>query len=95
MRNFFPRHLLYRLRNEIPLHDVLGHLSIPCKHREGYLRFLCPVCSDFNTAVNTRTNLGRCFRCQRNFNAIELVMSEKKLRFLAAVQFLEPLLLTS
>ena len=54
-----------------------------------------PGVRDFNTAVNPRTNLGRCFRCERNFNAIELAMSAKKLGFLAAVQLLEPMLLTS
>ncbi len=87
-----PQEHLRRLRNEIPLHDVLEHLSIPSKHREGYLRFLCPACAEFNTAVNPRTNLGRCFRCERNFNAIELAMSAKKLCFLAAVQIIEDLL---
>ena len=54
--------------------------------------FLCPACAEFNTAVNPRTNLGRCFRCERNFNAIELAMSAKKLCFLAAVQIIEDLL---
>ncbi len=90
-----PQQHLRRLRNEIPLRDVLDRLGIPSKHREGYLRFLCPVCTEFNTAVNPRTNLGRCFRCERNFNAIELVMTAKRLGFLAAVQLLEPMLLTS
>ena len=37
------------------------------------------------TATNPRTNLGRCFRCQRNFNPIDLVMVVKRYTFLQAV----------
>ncbi|MEK6621873.1 MAG: hypothetical protein AABZ13_05275 [Planctomycetota bacterium] len=27
------------------------------KHFEGYFRFLCPLCSEFHTATNPKTNL--------------------------------------
>jgi len=69
--------LLHRLRNEIDIREIVRTLEIPWKISEGYFRFLCPQCSEFNTATNPRTNLGRRFRCLRNFNPIDLVMAEK------------------
>jgi hypothetical protein len=41
---------------------------------KGCFRFLCPLCNGFDTAVNPKTNLARCFRCEKNFNTIDLVM---------------------
>ena len=58
-------------------------------HHAGYLRFLCPLCDDFHTATNPRTNLARCFRCQRNFNPIDLIMIVDRTSFLEAVGQLE------
>ena len=49
-----------------------------------------PICEDANTATNPRTNLARCFRCQRNFNPIEFVMAVQGCEFLDAVACLEP-----
>ena len=96
MPKYFPRHLLYRLRNEIPLERVIAdHLNWPCKRREGRFCFVCPRCSDSLTAVNPQTNLGRCFRCEENFNAIDFVMLATSRDFVTAVQFLESLLPTS
>ena len=63
-------------------------LALPWKISEGYFRFLCPLCSEFNTATNPRTNLGRCFRCRRNFNPIDLVMAVRASSFLDSVEFL-------
>ena len=84
---------LRRLRNEIPISDLIRlHLELPAKIQEGYLRFLCPLCNDFYTATNPRTNLARCFRCEKNFNAIDLVMNVRQCPFLDAVAFLEKLL---
>jgi hypothetical protein len=40
------------------------------------------------TACHPKTNLGRCFRCQRNFNPIDLVMVVKGFCFQEAVRFL-------
>ena len=89
MPKYFPRHLLYRLRNEIPLERVIAdHLNWSCKRREGRFCFVCPRCGESQTAVNARTNLGRCFRCEENFNAIDFVMLATGRDFVAAVEFL-------
>ena len=50
---------------------LCAKVELPVKRSEGYFRFLCPLCGDFNTATNSRTNLARCFRCEKNFNPIE------------------------
>ena len=68
---------------------------MPNKEIEGFFRFLCPLCREFNTATNPKTNLARCFRCKRNFNPIDLVMVVERCGFLDAVRFLEPLLTPS
>ena len=86
------RQRLWQLRNKILVDRVMDELRVPTKISEGYLRFLCPLCRDFNTATNPRTNLGRCFRCEKNFNPIDLVMIVGKLPFLEAVAHLEDLL---
>jgi len=55
-------------------------------------RFRCPLCQQFNTATQKKTNLGRCFSCQQNFNTIDLVIYAKKINFVPAVQWLLSLL---
>lgn len=93
MSKFFPRHLLYRLRNEIPMERLIAeHLAWPGKHREGRFSFVCPRCNESLTAVNPHTNLGRCFRCELNFNAIDFVMLATDRDFVEAVHFLTDLL---
>ena len=82
---------LRRLRNDVDITELVLRLRIPWKRRDGYFRFLCPICSEFNTATNPRTNLGRCFRCRENFNPIDLVMRLERLTFLEAVEFLRRL----
>ena len=89
MAKYFPRQLLYRLRNEIPIAELLAQLQWPHKTREGRFCFLCPHCGEFLTAINPNTNLGRCFHCERNFNPIDLVMLIHDADFVAAVHFLE------
>lgn len=85
----YSKETLHRLRNQIPITDLIVHvLGIPAKTRDGYLRFLCPLCSEFLTACHPRTNLARCFRCQKNFNPIDLTMVVKGLNFREAVEFL-------
>jgi DNA primase len=80
---------LRSLRNEIPIARLIGDLlGIPCKVREGYVRFLCPICSEFNSAINPKTNLARCFICKRNFNPIDMVMIDRRLNFVEAVEYL-------
>jgi len=83
---------LRRLRNDIPIAILIGDiLEIPSKISEGYFRFLCPNCKEFNTATNSETNLGRCFRCAVNYNPIDIVMIVKHFDFKDAVLFLDNL----
>ncbi len=89
MPKYFPRELLYRLRNDIPLERLIAeHLNWPCKRREGRFVFVCPRCRESLTAVNPRTNLGRCFRDDENFNTIDFVMLATGRDFVEAVHFL-------
>lgn len=83
---------LRSLRNDVSIDRVLEDLGVPTKVRDGFLRFLCPVCQEYNTATNPRTNLGRCFRCRRNFNPIDLVIVIEKATFLDAVAYVSGLL---
>ena len=85
-------HLLRRLRNEIPTGWLMQQLGWPCKHRDGRFVFLCPVCNETDSAVNPKTNLGRCFRCERNFNPIDFVIRVRELDFPDAVELLIPYL---
>ena len=92
MPRYFNDEFLRRLRNDIRWEPLLGHLDWPHKMREGQLAFLCPSCGEYRSAVNPRTNLGRCFHCQTNFNPIDLTIAIQKCDFLDAVAFLKPLL---
>ena len=87
-----PQHVtkqeLRHLKNKIDINAVIKHLKIPWKIQEGYVRFLCPLCSEFDTATNPRTNLARCFRCKQNFNPIDLVMVDQKMTFLDSISYL-------
>lgn len=88
MNERFPNELLRSLRNDLPIDWVLEILVVPVKISEGYVRFLCPGCAEFNTATNPRTNLARCFRCELNLNPIDLVMLVTRRSFVDAVEFL-------
>ena len=79
---------LRQLRNDLDIAELIQRLGIPSKRSEGYLRFLCPTCAEFNTATNPRTNLARCFRCRENFNPIDLVMIVERVSFRDAVGIL-------
>lgn len=93
MTKLFSSQLLYRIRNEIALSFLMDKiLHYPCKNSEGYFRFLCPLCSEFNTSINPKNNLARCFRCDKNFNSIDLVMKLEGMKFVDAVSFLEDFL---
>jgi len=87
-----PAKKLRTLRNRISIDQACLELEVPTKYSEGYLRFLCPLCSEFNTATNSRTNLGRCFGCARNFNPIDLAMVVGRMSFLEAVDRLDELI---
>ena len=83
---------LRELRNRVPIDAMFSELDIPTKRSDGQLRFLCPLCREFNTATNHATNLARCFRCRLNFNPIDLVMVATGSNFLQAVGWVTPLL---
>jgi hypothetical protein len=93
MKRRFSDDELFELRNNIPIEVLIRDvLSIPAKVSEGYLRFLCPICHEFQTATNPRTNLARCFRCERNFNPIDMVMRERAMGFIESVDYLKKVL---
>ena len=84
---------LRKLRNDIPIEPLIAEiLKIQWKYSEGYFRFRCPICNDFNTATKKETNLARCFRCKQNYNPIDIVMIYANLNFLDTVKFLKPVL---
>ena len=84
---------LRELRNRIEIIPLIAEvLELLYKTHDGRFRFMCPLCHDFDTAVNPATNLARCFRCQRNFNPIDIVMTVKRYSFIQAVRYLEPIL---
>ena len=86
----FSKEDLYQLRNTLEIRRVIEEIiCLPSKIVEGIYRFLCPRCNEFQTAVHPRENLGRCFRCQRNFNTIELVMETRQLDFVSSVKLLQ------
>jgi DNA primase len=90
MPNRYAKQTLWKLRNTIPIAILIADiLDIPSKADGAYFRFLCPLCSGFDTATNPNTNLARCFTCQRNFNTIDLTMTVKRQNFREAVQFLQ------
>lgn len=91
MRARFSSRELFDLRNNIPVDMLIRELQIPTKIRDNFFRFLCPTCNEFQTAVNPNTNLARCFRCEKNFNTIDLVMAVRGSGFKDSVLFLKTL----
>jgi DNA primase len=87
---FFSSAQLYALRNDINVQKLIEKtLRIPCNVTKGRFRFLCPLCKGFDTAVNQKTNLARCFHCEKNFNTIDLVMLFRHAKFVDTVRFLK------
>jgi hypothetical protein len=81
---------LYTLRNDINVQVLIEEtLRIPSRMTEGCFRFLCPMCNGYDTAINPKTNLARCFRCEKNFNTIDLVMVVRQADFIHSVKFLQ------
>ncbi len=86
----FTRNELFELRNHIPINTLIERcLKMPAKLSEGRFRFLCPLCGEFQTATNPKTNLARCFRCEKNFNTIDMVMICEKATFVKTVNILK------
>ena len=81
---------LYQIRTYLPIRAVIEELlGISCKEIEGISRFVCPACFEMQTGINFRTNLSRCFRCQSNFNTVDLVMHVRQCSFVVAVKLLQ------
>lgn len=94
MANTLSKEHLRQLRNRIEIIPLIADvLEIIYKTHDGRFRFMCPLCHDFDTAVNPDTNLARCFRCKRNFNPIDMVMTVKRYSFMEAVRYLDPILI--
>ena len=90
MPEHYSANLLRRLRNQIPIDAVIVDLlNLEVKNDHNILRFRCPLCYNFHTATNHKTNLARCFDCQKNFNPIDMVMTVGKCGFLDAVEILK------
>ena len=90
MNKRFSAEELYQIRTYLPIRAVIDELlGIPCKEIEGISRFVCPACFEMQTGINFRTNLSRCFRCESNFNTIDLVMKARQSSFVAAVKLLQ------
>jgi len=93
MQKKFSSQELFELRNLIPVEMLIREqLEMPSKISDGVFRFLCPICNEFQTAINPATNLARCFRCERNFNTIDLVMTVQRIGFKESVLFLKRLM---
>ena len=91
-RTIITRDYLRRLRNEIDFNHLMRYLRWPHRRRDGKLIFVCPQCSESQTSVNPKTNLARCFRCEKNWNPIDFIMEVYHIEFLEAVGHLETLL---
>jgi len=87
----YTRRQLFFLRNHIPIDRVIEKTSLPSRKIKGQYRFCCPVCHNFNTGINPKTNLARCFECKKNYNTIDLVMTVMGLSFIDSVAYLETL----
>jgi hypothetical protein len=89
----FSKSELYIIRNEIDVRMLIENtLRIPCRVAQGCFRFMCPLCGGFDSAVNPKTNLARCFACEQNFNSIDLVMLTRQTDFVHSAKFLQSIL---
>ncbi len=89
MADLYSGDFLRMLRNEIIIDWIIRALRLETRSHNGIIRFQCPLCHRFHTATNPKTNLGRCFDCERNFNPIDLVMATTQCSFVEAVEFLK------
>jgi len=86
-RRFSSRELTF-LRNQIPITHAIESLPLPTRKGDGKHSFACPLCHGFNTAINAKHNLARCFDCRQNYNPIELVMHQLQISFVDSVKWL-------
>ena len=86
---FYTDGFLTMLRNQVNIDQVIDLLILDTRQANNLRRFRCPLCDRFHTATNPKTNLGRCFECQKNFNPIDLVMAATSFDFIETVEFLK------
>ena len=61
MAKYFTRHTLYKMRNNIPIVNVLAALEWPHKMRDERVCFVCPLCSEtLIPVVSTWRNSSGC-----------------------------------
>ena len=90
MSQHYPADFLRMLRNDIPIDEVIVDvLNLEVQKHRKTIRFRCPLCYNFHTATNHKTNLARCFDCQKNFNPIDMVITVGNCGFVDAVKILK------
>ena len=90
MSQYYPADFLRMLRNDIPIDEVIVDLlNLEVQKNRKTIRFRCPLCYNFHTATNHKTNLARCFDCQKNFNPIDMVITVGNCGFVDAVKILK------
>jgi hypothetical protein len=81
---------LFILRNEIEIEGLIeNHLLMSVERIHGRFRFACPICACFDTSINKEKNLAKCFKCNINFNTIDMVMRHMNLDFVPSVKLLK------
>ncbi len=80
---------LRKLRNKIKIDQIINILGLETRYVRNFFRFRCPLCYGFHTATNSKTNMARCFDCEKNFNPIDLVMVVTGRDFVDTVEFLK------
>jgi len=85
----YTRQQLFVLRNHIPIDRVIEALNIHNAIHDRQYRFNCPVCHKMNTSISRKSNLARCFDCEKSYNTIDLVEEVLGLRFLESAAYLE------
>lgn len=90
MSQYYPDDFLRMLRNDIPIDEVIVDLlNLEVQKDRKTIRFRCPLCYNFHTATNHKTNLARCFDCEKNFNPIDMVITVGNCGFVDAVKILK------
>ena len=93
MSQHYSSDFLRHLRNEIPIDQVIVDLlNLEVRNDCETLRFRCPICYNFHTATNHKTNLARCFDCKKNFNPIDMVITAGNCSFVEAVKILKDMI---
>ena len=82
---------LRRLRNDVPIKDVIYALNIPWEMNDQIFRFICPCCKNLGASLHPNENLTRCFKCQKNFNPIDLTLIHLNKKFRTAINWLQTL----